>query len=75
MSLIEQLPRFSEFVEDPTSVMWLQTAFLDKDSSVAERIVARDAIEEYWIDQWGYNFGDYFDWEGWREWVSPGGSV
>lgn len=71
VNLIDNMPKFDEFSRDPASLMWLNIALLDNESTISERLVALDALRSYWRSKWGYEFDDFFDWKGWREWVSP----
>lgn len=71
--MLKSMPDYKQFMQDPVSQMLLHAALFDYDVEAGERLVARHMIQEYWEDHWGYEFDDFFDWDGWRDWVSPGG--
>ncbi len=69
---IENLPNFDEVLNDSFALNLINAAYMDFDSRTAQEW--RDLLSEYWQDEFGYDFDDYFDWEGWREWISPTGT-
>lgn len=71
ISFISSMPRYNEFSHDTQSLMWLEIAYMDREAAISERTIAIEALRSYWEERWGYSFDEFFDWAGWRGWVSP----
>jgi hypothetical protein len=42
-------------------------AYFDQDVSHDVRENAREWLDEYLADEYGFDFDDWFDWEAWRD--------
>lgn len=54
--------------EDRTLQLLYDVALFDHDIRPDERDAAMDALQEYMWDEYGLDFDDVFDWDGYREW-------
>ncbi len=53
---------------DPELQDMFDTAYFDPDATTEDRYMAREDIRDYLLDEYGIDFDQYFDWEGWRDW-------
>lgn len=72
-TLFTSLPKWQDIMNDPMAMVLLHAGLFDLDATIAERNVAQAMIDEYWPEEFGYDFDEFFDWDGWREFLSPSG--
>lgn len=66
---IERLPNLQEVLNDDFALRLIDAAYITFESDTVN--AWRQMLADYWTDTFGYDFDEYFDWESWREWVSP----
>jgi hypothetical protein len=53
---------------DSYGKMLFETAYVERDVSPDVRAAAREMLESWFEDRYGYAFDEQFDWDDWREW-------
>jgi hypothetical protein len=67
MNLYESMAHDTDALNDSMLQSMFDLAFFDQDASHDIRENARDWVDEYLADEYGFDFDEWFDWEAWRE--------
>jgi hypothetical protein len=67
MNLYERMAHDTDALNDSMLQSMFDLAFFDQDASHDIRENARDWVDEYLADEYGFDFDDWFDWDAWRD--------
>jgi hypothetical protein len=67
MTLYESMAHDTDALNDGMLQSMFDLAYFDQDVSHDVRENAREWLDEYLADEYGFDFDDWFDWEAWRE--------
>jgi hypothetical protein len=67
MNLYESMAHDTDALNDSMLQSMFDLAFFDQDASHDIRENARDWVDEYLADEYGFDFDDWFDWDAWRD--------
>jgi hypothetical protein len=67
MDMYERMAHDTDALDDPMMQSMFDLAYFDQDVSHDIRENAREWLDEYIADEYGFDFDDWFDWEAWRE--------
>lgn len=65
--LFENMAHETDALDDEMLQQVFHVGWFDPDVGHEERMAARDWVESYILDEYGYEFDDWFDWDTWRE--------
>ncbi len=54
-------------IDDPVAQTLFDNAYFNRDIDPEMRAEAREALDRYVRDEYGYEFDELFDWDAWRE--------
>lgn len=65
--LFEDMAHGTDALDDPLLQALYNAAYFDMDLHGRELNAVREALHDYVLDQYDFDFAEFFDWEAWRE--------
>lgn len=65
--LFEQMAHDTDVLDDELLQQVFDVGWFNQDIGHDERMAAREWVESYIAEVYGFDFDDYFDWKSWRE--------
>ena len=67
MGLYEDMAHDTDALNDPMLQSMFDLGYFDHDVSSDVRANAREWLDEYIMEEYGFDFDQFFDWEAWRD--------